>query len=303
MFEANDDIVLPFQLESSLLRGKLVRLGSALDEILRQHAYPDSVAELLAQTTAVAAALGSSLKYDGVFTVQAKGDGPVRMLVTDVASDGAMRACAQFDKDRLGGAPADAALLGNGFMGFTCASPDTADRYQGIVKLEGLSLAEAVQHYFRQSEQLPTGILTAASRDEENRWRAGCLLLQRLPSAGGFDVESSTPEAEDWTRAMTLMGTCTPHELTDPTLPAEELLFRLFHEEGVRVYDPSPLRAQCRCSEARVRSMIGALPRAEIEAMAAKAPALVTCDFCSRTYSIGKDDLLALCVASAKKND
>ncbi|MDR3451059.1 MAG: Hsp33 family molecular chaperone HslO [Alphaproteobacteria bacterium] len=291
MLDPTDDLALPFQLESSHLRGRLVRLGDALDLILHQHAYPDPVAALLAEATVIAASLAASLKYEGVFTLQAKGDGPVRLLVADVTNDGAVRAYAQFDKDRLG---AGGNLLGKGYLAFTCALAGADDRYQGIVALEGESLAEAVQHYFKQSEQVPTGIMAAASRDAQGHWRAGCLLLQKMPREGGINVETSTPDAEDWTRAMIVMGTCTPGELTDAGLTADALLFRLFHEEGVRVYDAHKLRHQCRCSQTRVESMLRALPQAEVEELAENGVTTVTCEFCNKNYIFSESELTAL---------
>jgi molecular chaperone Hsp33 len=284
MRDQTDDIVQSFQLESSPLRGRSVRLGVALDVILHQHAYPDAVGTLLAQAIVIATALASSLQYDGVFTLQAKGDGAVRLLVADVASDGGLRGYAQFDQEKLDALPADTRLFGKGFLAFTCTPKGQDERYQGIVALEGGTLAEAVQHYFRQSEQIPTGILAAAARDAQGHWRGGCLLLQRMPREGGINVELATPETESWTRAMMLMGTCTAAELTDATLEPNTLLFRLFHEEGVRVYDPLALRHQCRCSPTRVENMLRSLPRAEIEALAVGGLVTVNCEFCNKTY-------------------
>ena len=285
MFDASDDLIQPFQLESSHLRGRLVRVGSVLDIILHQHAYPLPVAGLLAEAIVIAVSLASALKYEGVFTLQAKGAAAVRLLVVDVTNDGGVRAYAQFDKDRLGDAPVDTKLLGKGFLAFTCALAGRDDRYQGIVALEGESLAEAVQHYFRQSEQVPTGIMAAASCDVHGRWRAGCLLLQRMPREGGINVETQTPEAEDWTRAMLVMNTCTPEELTDNDITANDLLFRLFHEEGVRVFDPQALRHQCRCSQQRVEDMLRSFPRAEVESLAVENLVTVTCEFCNKLYA------------------
>ncbi len=290
----SDNLILPFQLESSHLRGRLARMGEVLDIILHQHAYPDAVAELLAEAIVIASLLASSLKYDGVFTLQAKGDGAVRLLVADVTSDGGLRAYAKYDKDKLGDAVADTKLLGKGFLAFTCALAGKDDRYQGIVALEGGTLAEAVQHYFRQSEQVPTGIQAAAKRDAAGHWRGGGLLVQRMPRDGGINVESFSPEAEDWTRAMIVMGTCTPQELTDDALPAETLLFRLFHEEGVRVYGPLPLRHQCRCSQARVEAMLRALPQTEIADLTVEGRVTVTCEFCNKCYAFDKTELAAL---------
>jgi len=294
LLDPADNLVQSFQLESSHLRGRLVRLGTALDLILHQHAYPDPVGQLLGEATVIAVALASALKYEGVFTLQAKSDGAVRMLVADVTSEGGIRAYAQFDKEKLGDAVAASVLLGKGHLAFTCSLAGKDDRYQGIVALEGDTLAEAVQHYFRQSEQVPTGIMAAARRDARGRWRGGCLLLQRMPREGGINVETATPDAEDWTRAMLVMGTCTPVELTDAALSAEALLFRLFHEEGVRVYEPQPLRHQCRCSADRVTAMLRALPRAEIEELSENGLVSVTCEFCNKTYHFSEQDRAAL---------
>lgn len=299
------DFVQPFQLESTHLRGRLVRLGSTLDLILHQHAYPQAVGSLLAEAIVIAAALGTALKYEGVFTLQAKGDGPVRLLVADVTSDGGLRGYAQYTaKDIMEnplGAVVDARLLGKGYLAFTVDQKLKNDRYQGIVELQHApsgvgasgSLADAVQHYFRQSEQLPTGIIAAVDCDAQGRWHGGCLMLQQMPRAGGIFGESAqiynirdsaTAVADDWYRAMMLMGTCTKNELINPTLSAHELLYRLFHEEGVRVYDPQIFRHQCRCSEQRVKSMLRSLPREEIESLAVDGIVDVTCEFCNRSY-------------------
>jgi molecular chaperone Hsp33 len=270
---------------------------------LHQHAYPDQVGLLLAEAVVIAAALSSALKYEGVFTLQAKGDGIVRLLVADVTSDGGLRAYAQYDKEKLGekfgdtpiAIAGDTALLGKGYLAFTCALAGQEDRYQGIVALEGGSLAEAVQHYFRQSEQLPSGIIASASRDAQGRWRGGCLLVQKMPREGGINVETASPDAEDWTRAMIVMGTCTAAELTDPTLTADALLFRLFHEEGVRVFEQQHLQHQCRCSPTRVTGMLRALPRAEIKDLAEEdGRVTVTCEFCNKSYGFGEKELDAL---------
>lgn len=295
MLDQTDNLIQSFQLESSHLRGRFVRLGSVLDLVLHQHDYPSAIGHLLGEAVILAAALASSLKYEGVFTLQAKGDGVVRLLVADVTSDGGIRAYAQFDKEALGASSASKLLLGKGYMAFTCApvlreGQSVGERYQGIVELEGETLAEAIQHYFRQSEQVPTGIVAAVRCDEQGRWRGGCLLLQRMPREGGINVESATPEAEDWTRAMMIMGTCTPAELTDPLLTVDALLFRLFHEEGVRVYEPHLLRHQCRCSQTRVEGMLRSLPQAEIEELAENGLITVTCEFCNKSYVFNEKD-------------
>lgn len=286
--DMRDDLVQPFQLESSSLRGRLVRLGPALNLVLHQHAYPPAVGGLLGEAMVIAAALGASLKYDGVFTLQAKGNGPVRLLVADVTSEGGIRAYAQFDKDAALGVAPGTRLLGKGYLAFTVDQKLKEDRYQGIVELEGGSLAEAVQHYFRQSEQIPTGIVAAVHRDAQGRWRGGSLMLQRVPREGGVLPrelpEHDTAVEDDWYRAMMLMGTCTPAELTDPALEANDLLFRLFNEEGVRVFDPHAFCHQCRCSAQRVETMLRSLPKEEVEDLAVNGLVTVTCEFCNKSY-------------------
>lgn len=277
-----DNQVLPFTFQSSAFRGRLVRLGAPLDEILHRHAYPKEVATLLAETMLLAAALASTVKVDGVFTLQAKSDGAVRLLITDVTSTGDIRAYAQFDEAKLAeGGP----VLGKGHLAFTADQPDSDERYQGIVDLAGGSLVHAVQHYFRQSEQLPTGIAVAARADEDGHWRGSCLLLQAMPRDGGHDVQTDTSVEEDWHRAMMLMQTSTAEEFTDPALSSEDLLFRLFHDEGVQLFDAKPLRHACRCSEERVNAMLDGIPPEELKALAVNGKVSVTCEFCNRVYA------------------
>jgi molecular chaperone Hsp33 len=279
-----DDVVQPFQLESSHLRGRLVRLGPTLDLILCQHNYEPPVAVLLGEAVTIACSLASSLKYEGIFTLQAKGDGAVRLIVTDVSSEGDVRGYAQL-ADGVRTLAGDARLLGKGYLAFTVDQRKKDDRYQGIVELSAGTLAEAVQHYFRQSEQLPTGILASVRQDGEGRWRGGCLMLQRMPREGGVAPEPSDASAEDdWLRAMMLMETCSADELTHATLKPNELLFRLFHEEGVRVFEPHQFRHKCRCSEERGANMLRSLPREEIESMAVNGLVSVTCEFCNHSY-------------------
>lgn len=293
--ELREDLIQPFHLESSSLRGRFVRMGSTLDVILQQHDYPLPVAALLAEAMILAAALSASLKYDGVFTLQAKGDGAVRLLVADVSSSGGVRAYAQFDQDKLKGVDG-IALLGKGYLAFTVDQKLKDERYQGIVELIGNSLSEAVQYYFRQSEQLDTALTVAVRRTEAGNWQAGCLMLQAVARQGGLTVVGDTSGDDDWQRAMMLMATCTEAELTDPNLTPDALLYRLFHEEGVRVFDPRLLRHQCRCSETRVRDMLRSLPRAEVEELAVDGVVSVTCEFCNRSYGfdrLQRDDLYA----------
>jgi molecular chaperone Hsp33 len=292
-----DDLVQPFQVEASAIRGRLVRLGPAVDEILARHAYPAPVASVLAEALALAPLLAAALKYEGIFTLQTKGDGPLSMLVVDVTSGGDLRGYAQFDPDALAGIAAPGAaqpsiprLLGSGYLAFTVDQGQPTERYQGIVELTGATLAECVHHYFRQSEQLEAAVKLAGAKNAEGRWRAGGLMIQRMPDPGGL---GSDRDEEGWRRAAAFMASSTTAELLDPDLPADRLLYRLFHEDGVRAYQPQALRFACRCSRERVADMLGALPRGDIEEMKADGESVIICEFCSARYVFSPAELEA----------
>ena len=300
-----DDLVQPFQIDPFRLRGRLVRLGPLLDEILTRHAYPEAVAVMLGEAIALAVALSGALKYDGVFTLQTKGDGPIRLLVADVTTAGAVRGYAQFDEAKLAKAMAAGEvahsvprLLGAGYLAFTVDQGEHAERYQGIVELQGASLAECTHHYFRQSEQVEAGLKVAVARVPEpgggkSSWRGGSLMIQRLPPQGRAAAQEA---AEDgWRRAMILMSSCTAHELVDPALRPETLLLRLFHEDGVRVYRRHALTARCRCSRERVETVLRMLPADELGALTTQeGDVVVTCEFCSTRYRFDDAEVHAL---------
>jgi molecular chaperone Hsp33 len=297
-----DDIVQPFQLDPFALRGRLVRLGSAVDHILAQHDYPEPVATLLGEAITLAVLLAGALKYDGVFTLQTKGDGPVRLLVADVKTDGAVRGYAQYDAKRLGeispaavgDSPSVPALLGAGYLAFTVDQGDDTERYQGIVEIIGATLAECAQHYFRQSEQIQAGLKLAVARaGEDNSWRAGGLMLQRVPPEGGLAPIGDNVE-DSWRRAMVLMSSVTAAELVAPDLPPRRLLWRLFHEEGVRVFQTHAVEARCRCSRERIVGILRAFPADEIDDMKKEAVTTVTCEFCNARYDFAAEDIARL---------
>jgi molecular chaperone Hsp33 len=284
----NDDIVQPFQIDASDLRGRLVRVGPVLDEILSKHAYPEPVARLLGETITLAITLAGALKYEGIFTLQTKGDGPISLMVADVTSTGDVRGYAQFDVERLSAADTGSTapvptLLGTGYIAFTVDQGEHTERYQGIVELSGETLSDSIQHYFRQSEQLDTGIKVAVAFTDVG-WRGGALMLQRLPE-DQIQQTLGSDVADDWRRAMVLMGTCTDRELLDPNLSANDLLFRLFNEDGVRVWAPTDLNASCRCSRERVATVLASLPRDEIADLKVNGNVEVTCEFCNSTYT------------------
>jgi molecular chaperone Hsp33 len=315
--DERDDLIQPYQIERFALRGRLVRLGAVADAILTQHDYPAPVAAILGETLALAAVLAGALKYKGVFTLQTKGDGPVSMLVADVTSEGNMRGYAQFDAARLDAAlegPVEAPvprLLGAGYLAFTVDQGPETERYQGIVDLAGATMAECAHHYFRQSEQLETAILLSCERvkapegadaegpnqeDAKPRWRAAGITLQRMPGSGGAAAEAFTEDDDEdgWRRALTLMATVRGSELLGPAPGPHDLLYRLYHEDGVRVFRPRRLVARCRCGRDRVAATLAALPRVELDDMKIDGDVVVTCQFCNADYVFDDTQLDAL---------
>ncbi len=285
-----DDLVQPFQIDPFALRGRLVRLGPAIDRILSQHAYPEPVAAMLGEAITLAVVLAGALKYDGVFTLQTKGDGPIRMIVADVSTDGAVRGYAQYDQAKLDAVAAP----GRGARRFRCracsapaispspstrASTPTAIRasssWPGRPWPNARSIISA-----NRSRSRPGSSSRSAAPGRAGAWRAGGLMMQRVPPEGGYGVIADDVE-DGWRRAMVLMSSATSGELVDPDLAPHRLLFRLFHEDGVRVYDTHPLEARCRCSRERIETILRAFPADELDDMQKERVTTVTCEFCS----------------------
>lgn len=310
-----DDLVQPFVIEKTGVRGRLLRLGAPVDTILTRPDYPRPVARLLAEMLALAAVLASTLKYEGVFTLQIKGEGPVRTMVADMTSDGALRGYAGFDREAVAaleaelGPVADAAepldvrrWLGKGHMAFTVDQGPHTQRYQGLVELSGPSLADCLLHYFRQSQQINAGILLAAAPPDSTAggegWRASALLIERVPETGGFadgpPDELQEISGEDWNRALILTASCTREELLDPGLEPNTLLFRLFHEDGVRVFQPRPISVGCRCSRGKVEDILRSLGRESVEDYKVEGEVVMTCEFCAYDFKFDDTALEAL---------
>lgn len=300
-----DDLVQPFIIETSGVRGRLLRLGAPVDTILTRPQYPRPVQRLLAELLALTGVLASTLKYDGVFTLQIKGDGPVRTMVADMTSQGALRGYAGIDKQAVAaleaelGPVADAEepldvrrWLGKGYMAFTVDQGPHTQRYQGLVELSGPSLADCLLHYFRQSQQINAGILLAAAPPDSalggSGWRASALLIERVPEAGGVAdaPDDDLPEisGEDWNRALILTASCTRAELLDPELDPNTLLFRLFHEDGVRVFPPRPITVGCRCSRAKVEDILRSIGRESVDDYKVDGEVVMTCEFCAYDF-------------------
>jgi molecular chaperone Hsp33 len=290
------DLLRPFQLERSRLRGRFVRLTDTVDYVLRAHDYPPPVTNVLGELLVLAGGLAGGLKFDGSFSLQVRSDGPVGLMVADCTNAGRMRGYASFDADRVAalGSGAPARLLGKGLLALTVdQAASGGETYQGIVELDGRSLTDSMLAYFRQSEQIPTGIRTALGRDPlTGAWRAGAIIVQAAPGTG--PAAGDTAE-DDWRRTMLLLHTLGEAELLDQALAPDELLWRLFHEEGVRVFEPLGLQAGCSCDEERVTNVLRSFDAGEIEEMRLPDGSIsVTCQFCSRSYSFEAARLAAL---------
>lgn len=308
--ESGDDTVVPFTLDKLDTRGRSVRLGDALDTILSRHNYPAPVARLLGEAVVLAALIGSSLKFEGKFIMQTQTDGPVNLLVVDFDAPDGLRGYARFDHEALlkaaeEGRTQPGQLLGKGHLAMTIDQGVHTERYQGIVALEGNSLEEVAHAYFMQSEQIPTQVRLAVAEftkkgDHRPHWRAGGVLIQHLPEHGMSHMadlpgdgnfnnpETADPhyvEADGWSEARSHLATLDDLELADPELTSERLLFRLYHETGVRVFAPMPMVERCTCSADRIEDMLATNFTAEDrEEMAVAGEIEVVCEFCSTAY-------------------
>ena len=315
---AGEDAVQAFRTLASRAQGRIVRLGSVADAILASHNYPEPVTRILGEALALTSMLGSLLHANGRLILQTQTDGPLNRLVVDFNAPGRMRGLASFAADRLEaqvaeGRGSQGELIGSGHLAMTIDPGGSEPRTQGIVPLARNTLAEAALTYFRQSEQIPTFVRLAVARhsvrqasggEPQWRWRAGGLILQQLPEdvgqtgARGDERDDDNlvgDREEDWQRASILAATVEDHELLDPTLPPERLLYRLFHEEGVRVTPPAPIVAHCGCSRGRVELLLKGFGADELADMReADGGVTVTCEYCSTVYKFTADEVAGL---------
>lgn len=314
---AQDDIVTAFQVDALDIRGRTVRLGTTLDALLAHHAYPPAVKRVVGEAVTLAVLLGSSLKFEGRFILQTHTDGPVDMVVADFVSPDKIRAYARYDAEAVAEAErrnetAPAALLGRGHLAMTIDQGLSANRYQGVVALDGSGLEAAAHEYFHQSEQIPTRVRLAVGEEMKaggaaSSWRAGGLLAQFLPQdasrARMADLspgdapegveEHRVDEDDAWVEARSLVGTLEDVELIDRDLSSERLLYRLFHERGVRVFDPLPIAAHCSCSREKVSGVLASFgPEERREMIQEDGKVTVTCEFCGRTYKFTAEEVL-----------
>lgn len=300
-----DDAVLPFEVSALDVRGRLTRMGPALDDILMRHDYPAPVGKLLGEAIVLTTLLGSSLKFNGRFILQTQTDGPVSLIVVDFIAPDRLRAYARFDKTRLKPGLSSGELLGHGHLAMTVDQGPDMSRYQGLVALDGIDLEAAAHEYFLRSEQIPTRVrlavgeqLTASAEGPRHAWRAGGIMLQFLPKAPERQRQADLdpgdapegvsphvmPEDDAWVEGRSLVETVEDIELLDPELSAERLAYRLFHERGVRVFGDVPVAAKCSCSRGTVEDMLRSFSQAERDDMVEDGSITVTCEFCSSTY-------------------
>ncbi|MDR3533284.1 MAG: Hsp33 family molecular chaperone HslO [Rhodopila sp.] len=289
--------VLPFFLPHRPVRGRLVRLGALTDALLARHQNHPVVTRLAGQALALAAGLSTALKFRGSFSLQAKGDGPVSMLLADCTDAGELRGYAHANPARLEAllasdpAPSAEAMLGSGYLAFTVDQGGEQNRHQGIVAIEGGSLAEMALHYFDTSEQLRCQVHLACEQTPAG-WRAGALILEKVAGAGGIDPTlNEAAQEESWRTATTLAATLTDRELLDDDLPADRLLYRLFHTEGVAADRARALSFGCRCSRARLASILEGFPADDLDHMAVNDDIVMTCEFCNYDFRFPRRDV------------
>jgi molecular chaperone Hsp33 len=305
----HSDAVVPFEVEGRDVSGRITRLDAVANNILGHQNYPDAVAKLLGQALSITALLGSIMKFEGIFTFQIKGSGPVSLLVCDYATPkgadsadaigGILRGMAKFDADQMPASetPTMKELLGDGYLALTIDQGSHTDRYQGIVELTGDSLDDCARHYFMTSEQLPSEIVSSCERvtvDGNKTWRAASLLIQHLPPARDKieigAIDKATANQENWAHARALIQTVTPEELLDTGLPLQDLVYRLYHEDGVRAYQSSHLGLGCRCSRKKLEDVIRTFSDDDVAHMVVDGQITVQCQFCNTEYVFSPDE-------------
>lgn len=291
--------VTPFYMPQRPVRGRLVRLGALADALLTRHDNPAVVTRTAGQALAMVAALATALKFRGSFSLQAKGDGPLGMLLADCTDDGALRGYARAEPDRLRALldaeanPTARQLLGSGYLAFTVDQGPDTERHQGIVAIEGDTLADMALHYFETSEQLRCAIRLACEHTPEG-WRASALVLERIAGSGGVDPGlDEAAQEESWRTATILAETVTDAELLDDAILPERLLYRLFHAEGVATDLPRALAYGCRCSRQRLAGILETFGADDLDHMAIDGAIVMNCEFCNTAFRFGRSDVRA----------
>lgn len=305
MSNKNFDHCVSFHINGGAFMGRLVRLDGVLRDILGKHCYPLNVSAALAETSALAVLLSSSLKYDGLFTLQIQGNGPVSLLVADVTSEGNIRACARFDEEELQKAKALRKtediiesvphLVGGGHMAFTIDQGKDTDLYQGVVDLQGKNLTELALRYFKQSEQIETALklFVKHPQGESLSWQAAGIMLQKVPTKGGKEQNFDEEELKTvWEDARAFVASLSENEVFDAELSSPEILNRLFHANDLQINKEKEYHFGCRCSREKLQKTLGGFSAEDIDAMVEDGHITATCNFCSEKYVFDKDELI-----------
>lgn len=299
----NFDTCVSFHINNGAFRGRLVRLDQVINTILSKHAYPRPVSAVLAEATALGILLASTLKYDGLFTLQTKSNGPVSMIVVDVTSEGKVRAYARFDEEHLkksqalrkseGEIEPSPHLMGEGYLAFTVDQGDKAELYQGVVDLQGKTLSECALRYFKQSEQIDTDLqlFLRAPEGDSDTWNSGGIFIQKLPELGG-KIDPQIDLSESWNEAKIFMESLQADEMFDSELSSAEILHRLYHSSDLIVSAQKDYQFGCRCSREKLQSTLSGFKPEEIESLCENGKITATCQFCSEQYSFDKGEIL-----------
>lgn len=299
----NFDNCVSFFIDNGAFQGRLIRLNEVLNTIINKHSYPLPVSGVVAECTVLAAMLASTLKYDGLFTLQTQSNGPIPMIVVDVTSEGKIRACSRFDEERLnagqklrktlGEIEPSPHLMGGGHLAFTVDQGKNTDLYQGIVDLQGKTLAECALRYFKQSEQIETGLklFLKAPHGESQSWLAAGIMLQKMPIKGGIEIDEETAK-EAWNEANIFMESLSEDEVFNSELSSEEILHRLFHNNNLNVSQTKEYSFGCRCSKDKLFDTLSTFSQDDIKSMVENGKITATCHFCSECYNFDASELI-----------
>ncbi len=290
------NLILPFVIDGALFKGRYVKIDSVMDELLARRHYPPLVAQILAESITLACMLADSIKYTGIFTLQIQGNGPVSLLVVDVTDSYEIRAYAQYNEDKLPeGAKSVREIFGEGTLSFIADSPyNQTERYQGVVALEGETLAQCAVKYFGQSEQLLTQIMLFSQavpfgeQGDSFHYAAGGIMVQKMPEKKNTLLTDNT--IDKWEEADILLKTLKKEELFDKKLLPEKLLFRLFHEHDLTIFPKKDIVFKCRCSKEKVEEMLKQFSKEERDSLYKNGTISVTCQFCGQEYTFQEKD-------------
>ncbi len=300
----NFDSCVSFFIKNGTYQGRLIRLNKVLDEILTRHAYPLPVSAVLAENTVLATMLASTIKYEGLFTLQTQSNGPVSMIVVDVTSEGKIRGYARYDENHLnknqelrktrGQIEPSPHLMGNGYLAFTVDQGSKTDLYQGIVDLQGKTLSECALRYFKQSEQIDTDIklFLQAPTGESKHWLGAGIMLQKMPLKGGNNSIEEDDAKEAWEEAKIFMESLNADEVFNSALNAQDILHRLFHAHDLQIFNSRNYEFKCRCNREKLLNTLSSFSEEEINSMIENNKISATCQFCSEQYTFERGEII-----------